>query len=93
MPMQGNLMSAMLYIRPDLSHVVSMVSRYMHDPGKRHWKDLKWILWYIKDTADIGLVFENDTRGNQLYTRYIASNYAKDLDKHRSTTGYVLLLS
>ena len=30
----GSLIYAMVCTRPDLSHVVSMVSRYMHDPGR-----------------------------------------------------------
>ena len=32
----GSLMYAMVCTRPDLSHVVSVVSRYMHNPGKDH---------------------------------------------------------
>ena len=32
----GALMYAMVCTRPDLSHAVSMVSRYMHNPGKEH---------------------------------------------------------
>ena len=30
----GNLMYVMVCTSPDLSQVVSMVSRYMHDPGR-----------------------------------------------------------
>jgi len=32
----GSLMYAMVCTRPDLSQAVSMVSRYMHHPGKGH---------------------------------------------------------
>jgi len=32
----GSLMYAMVCTRPDLAYVVSMVSRYMHNPGKSH---------------------------------------------------------
>jgi len=32
----ASLMYAMICIRPDLAYVVSMVSRYMHNPGKKH---------------------------------------------------------
>ena len=31
----GALMHAMAFMRPNISHVVSMVNRYMHDPRKR----------------------------------------------------------
>jgi len=40
-----------------------MVSRYMRDPGKGHWEAIKWILWYIKGTIDICLVFKKDVAG------------------------------
>jgi hypothetical protein len=32
----GNLMYAMICTRPDLAHVVSVVSRFMHNPGKEY---------------------------------------------------------
>jgi len=34
----GSLMYAMVCSRPDLSHALSVVSRYMANPGKEHWK-------------------------------------------------------
>ena len=37
----GSLMYAMVCTRPDISQVVSMVSRYMHDPRKGHWQAAK----------------------------------------------------
>ncbi|KAH9678917.1 hypothetical protein KPL71_025907 [Citrus sinensis] len=40
----GCLMYAMVLTRPDLSYVVSVVSRYMANPGKEHWRAVKWIL-------------------------------------------------
>jgi len=89
----GGLMYAMVCTRSDLSHAVSIVSRYMHDPGQGHWEVVKWILWYIKGTIDVGLVFEKDSTGKQDCVGYVDSNYASDLDKRRSTTGYVFTLS
>lgn len=37
----GSLMYAMVCTRPDLSHAVSVVSRYMHNRGKDHWDAVK----------------------------------------------------
>ena len=37
----GSLMYAMVYTRPDLSHAVSVASRYMHNPGRDHWEAMK----------------------------------------------------
>ncbi|GKG00977.1 retrovirus-related pol polyprotein from transposon TNT 1-94, partial [Tanacetum coccineum] len=39
-----SLMYAMVCTRPNLAHAVSVVSRFMANPGKAHWKVVKWIL-------------------------------------------------
>ena len=70
-----------------------MVSRFLHNPDKGHCEAVKWILWYIKGTIDTDLVIEKDFIGNQESIRYVDSDYAEDLHKYRSTTGYVFTLS
>ncbi|GJT18000.1 transposable element [Tanacetum coccineum] len=87
----GSLMYAMICTRPYISHVVGMVSRYMHNPGKGHWQTVKWILRYIHNTVNVGLVFEHGS--SQWVEGYCDSNYAGDLDKRRSTTGYVFTMA
>ena len=44
-------------------------------------------------TIDVGLVFEKDSTGKQECVRYVDSDYAGDLDKCRSTMGYMFTLS
>ena len=39
----GSLMYAMVCSRPDLSYALSVVSRYMANPGKEHRKVVQWI--------------------------------------------------
>ena len=34
----GSLMYAMVCTRPDIAHAVGVVSRYMNNLGKEHWK-------------------------------------------------------
>jgi len=89
----GSLMYAMVCTRSDLSQTVSMISRYMHDPGKGHWEAVKWVLQYIKGTIDVGLVFEKESKGKQECIGYVDSDYPGDLNKRRFTTGYVFTLS
>ena len=84
----GSLMYAMVCTRPDISQAVGVVSRYMHDPGKEHWQAVKWILRYILNTVDVGLVFEKGKQDGKSVVGYCDSDYAGDLDKRRSTTGY-----
>ncbi|KAH9754792.1 Integrase catalytic domain-containing protein [Citrus sinensis] len=86
----GSLMYAMVCTRPNISQAVSMVSRYMYNPGKNHWLVVKWILRYLYGTIDVGLLFKKDC--GQQCVGYCDSDFAGDLDKRRSTTGYVFTL-
>ncbi|XP_040369555.1 secreted RxLR effector protein 161-like [Rosa chinensis] len=87
----GSLMYYMVCTRPDISQALSMVSRYMHNPGKGHWQAVKWILWYILGSVDVGLVFQQD-KMSQCVVGYVDSDFAGDLVKYRSTTAYVFTL-
>nr|GEY09800.1 retrovirus-related Pol polyprotein from transposon TNT 1-94 [Tanacetum cinerariifolium] len=65
--------------------------RYMHNPRKGHWQAVKWILRYIHNTVDVGIVFEHVS--SQWVEGYCNSDYARDLDKRRSTKGYVFTMA
>ncbi|GJY69262.1 hypothetical protein Tco_0472244, partial [Tanacetum coccineum] len=86
-----SLMYAMICTRPHISHAVVMVSRYMHNPGKGHWQAVKWILRYIHNTVDVGLVFKHGS--SQWVEGYCDSDYAGDLDKRRSTTSEYMAMT
>ncbi|GKA76938.1 retrovirus-related pol polyprotein from transposon TNT 1-94 [Tanacetum coccineum] len=70
----GSLMYLMVCTRPDISYAVSVVSRYLANPGKNHWEAVKWILKYLWGTANVGLVYV-------YVTGFVDSDYAKDPDK------------
>jgi len=59
----GILIYVMVCTRPNLSQDVSIVSRYMHGPCGCHLEAVKWILRYIKDTIDVGLMFKKNSTG------------------------------
>ncbi|KAE8674962.1 hypothetical protein F3Y22_tig00111708pilonHSYRG00377 [Hibiscus syriacus] len=89
----GSLMYAMVCTRPDISQAVGVVSMYMHDPGEGHWQAVKWIIRYLQQTVDVGLVFKQYEELGQCVVGYTDSDYAGDLDKRRSTTGYLFTLA
>ena len=86
----GNLMYAMVSTRPDISHAVGVVSRFMANPGEEHWRAVKWVLLYLRGTSDHCISF--DGREGSV-CGYVDADYAGDLDKRRSTTGYVFTLA
>jgi len=87
-----SLMYAMVCTGRDLSHAVSVVSRYMSNPGKEHWQAVKRVFRYLKGTTHIGLVFDNNKVSHNNIIGYVDSDYVGDLDKQRSLSGYIFTL-
>jgi hypothetical protein len=56
----GSLMYVMMCTRPDISFVVGMMSRYQANSGQSHWKTVKKILRYLKDTTYYSLYFQGE---------------------------------
>jgi hypothetical protein len=88
----GNLMYVMICTRPDLAHVVSVVSRFMHNLGKEHWNAVKWILHYLKGTSHFGLLFDKNSVKEIVVLGFVDSDSAGDLDKRHTISGYVFSL-
>jgi hypothetical protein len=85
----GSLMYIMVCSHSDLSYVMSLVSRYMANPGKEHWNDVKWIFRYLRGTSNAYLQFGRTREG---LVCYVDSDYATNLDRRRSLTGYVFIV-
>jgi hypothetical protein len=88
----GSLMYLMVCTRPDIAYAVSVVSRYLANLGKKHWEVVKWILKYLRGTANVGLVYGTNCGNHVEVTGFVDSDYAKDPDKGRSITGYMFLV-
>ncbi|KAL9811853.1 putative RNA-directed DNA polymerase [Arabidopsis thaliana] len=86
----GSIMYAMVGTRPDVAQAIGVLSRFMGNPGKVHWTAVKWLLRYLKNSSDLKLIY---TQGKDLQVQgYSDSDYAADLDRRRSTTGYVFTI-
>ena len=86
----GSLMYVVVCTRSDISQAVSIVSKYMYNLGKNQWLVVKWILRYLYRTVDVGLLLKKDC--GQQCVRYCAYDFAGDLDKRKSTIGYLFTL-
>ncbi|RVW86791.1 Retrovirus-related Pol polyprotein from transposon TNT 1-94 [Vitis vinifera] len=75
--------------KPDIAHVVGVVSRFMSRPGKQHWEAVKWILRYLKGSLDTCLCFI----GASLKLHgYVDVDFAGDIDSRKTTIGIVFAL-
>ena len=80
-------MYAMVATRVDLAYAVWVVSRYMSNPGQKHWEAVKHILKYLRGTKDSRLTFgSNNSTQVEGYTN---SDYVGNTDNQKSTSGYV----
>jgi hypothetical protein len=90
----GSLMYAMVCTRLDIAHAVGVLSRYMSKPGKEHWTVVKRVFRYLRGTASYGLCYEGRLGLDRVVDihGFVDADWAGDLDRRRSTSGYVFNL-
>jgi hypothetical protein len=90
----SELVGKLLYLanctRPDISHVVGQLCRFMSKPGMQHWNAALGVVKYLSETSNVGLLFNGQNVST--IVGYCDSDYAGCLYSRRSTTGYVFIL-
>ncbi|XP_062103053.1 secreted RxLR effector protein 161-like [Humulus lupulus] len=86
----GCLMHIMVSTGPDIAHTLSILTRFMSNPGMEHWNALKWLLRYLRGTSDYGLTYYKKSEKVTL-KGYVDVDYPSSRDTRRSTTSYVFL--
>ena len=61
----------------------------MENLGKEHWAAVKWVLRYLRGTSDYCITYN---RSSEFFCGYVDFDFAGDLDKRRSASGYVFTL-
>jgi hypothetical protein len=85
-------MHAMVCTRLDLAQAISVVSKYMANPGRQHWDAIKWIFRYLRGITDYNITFARQ-KSDLSIVRYVDTDYVGDLDDRRSSTDYVFTLA
>ena len=80
-------MYAMVCTRPEIAHAVSIVSRFMSNPGRPHREAVKWILRYLRGSTNLKLCFGD---GEAKLIAFSDSDMARDVDRRKSTSGYLV---
>ena len=94
----SSLIYATISTRPDITHAVNMLSRYMHQPSQTHMTAAKRVLRYLKRCSEYGLVYNNNNKqygmNDELsITAYCDSDWGGDTVDNKSTTGFAVLLN
>ena len=87
----GTVMYSMISTRPDLSYSISLLSRYMSNPGIDHRNALKYLLRYINNSLHLGLCYEKRKASLDL-VGFVDSDFAGDRDSRKSTTAFYFTL-
>ncbi|UYV84678.1 hypothetical protein LAZ67_X003069, partial [Cordylochernes scorpioides] len=85
----GSLMFASCVSRPDITYAVSQVSKFLEYPGPAHCTTVKNIFRYLKGTPHMGILFT----GQDQLVGYSDSDFARDVDSRKSTTGYAFMMN
>ena len=107
-----SLVGALLYLRhtrPDVANATRELTKFVQDPGIKHWKAGQRILRYLKGTVDLKLKYRRNQPKAELvgavdaeYRRSqpkaelvgaVDADWANDQDNRRSITGYTFSLS
>jgi hypothetical protein len=74
--------------QPDISYVVSKLSRFVKNPRDTHWGALKRVIRYLKATMSYGIHYSGHPK---LLEGYNDGNWISDADELYATSGYVFL--
>jgi hypothetical protein len=86
----GSLIYLASATRPDISFVVSKVSRFVSKPGDDHWRALERVMRYLKSTLNYEIHYSGNPK---VLEGYSDSNWISDADEIKDTSGYVLTVS
>jgi hypothetical protein len=87
----GSLMYAQVCTRPDLSFAVSVLGRYLSNPGHAHWVAAKKVMRYLQKTKDYMLVYREVDDLNAI--GYSDADFAGCPDDEKSTSGYIFKMA
>lgn len=80
------IITYLTHIRPHISYVLGMVSQFMQEPYKLHWKVAKWILHYIEGSHSYEIHY---VVGIQLdLVGYTDTDWVGDSQDCKYTLGY-----
>ena len=88
----GSLTYEMVCTRPDIAHVMEVLSRFMSKPRKEHWTAVKRDFRYLRSTSDYGLCYQGRPGLERVLDicGFVYAEWAGDLDQRISTSGYVV---
>jgi hypothetical protein len=87
----GSLLYIMLGTRPDITYAVTKLAQFSVNPSKEHMEKARYICRYLNSTSDYALVYDGSSDDGLI--AFTDSDWAADVIKRRSVTGYFFKLA
>ena len=81
----------MLGTRPDITYAVTKLAQFSVNPSKEHMSKAQYILRYLNSTRKYAMVFNGSS--DEGLIAHMDSDWAADVIKRRSITGYFFKLA
>ena len=79
---------------PDIAYAVQQLSQFAANLTTEHFTAAKCILWYLKATHDLSIVYQTNTADTiPTVTTYLDADWGNHVDDQRSISGHVMLIS
>ncbi|GMF42868.1 unnamed protein product [Phytophthora fragariaefolia] len=89
-----SLVGSLIYLacgtRPDISVAIAKLSRFLENPGEKHWDTGIKVVCYLLKTKDVGIVYDGSL-GTELEA-YSDADWAGNCDDRRSVSGMMLMM-
>ena len=82
----GSIMYAMICTKSDVAYSLGVVCRYQFDPRENHWKVVKAILKYLRNTKDQWLVYDETDLKLVGFTNF---SFQSNHDDSKSVSDYI----
>ena len=87
----GKLLYLAVATCPDIAYVVSVLCRFIDNPGEAHWNAAKHILRYLKGLIDILLIYSGSLSPD-LFTTFSDTDLGGNPDNSHSTGGFAICI-
>jgi hypothetical protein len=84
----GGLLYLSITVGPDIAYVAGVLGRFSNNPTSKHWAAGLHVLKYLAGTKSFGPKW---TKGDGKFEGFVDSDFAGDLDGHKSTSGFVFM--
>jgi hypothetical protein len=86
------LMYLAIATHPDIVFAVGVLCCFMACPGPEHWKAIKHLFCYLRNTIEYQLTYAPDASAPKPFYAYSNTDHRGNCDNGHSTSAYVVMI-